>query len=606
MTVTAQPEAMPKRQDPIVNDFSIEVATANGSGSQSANNVLMRAIFQMGIPVSGKNLFPSNISGMPTWFTIRANRHGYIARKAHAEIVIAMNPDTLQADVEKLQPGAILIYNSDLKVAVSRTDVTTLAVPFGQIAAASCPEAKLRKLVTNMVYVGVVAELIGLDMHEVEAALAKQFNGKEKAVALNLDAVKAGAEWARENVPAGVPYRLERMDATKGKIIIEGNRAAAIGCLFAGCTVVGWYPITPSTSLCENLIGYLSKYRVKDGVASFASVQAEDELASAGIVVGAGWAGARAMTATSGPGISLMAEFVGFAYFTEIPGVFFDVQRTGPSTGLPTRTMQGDILSLHTLSHGDTRHPVLIPGTPEEAYADALASFDLAERLQTPVFVALDLDLGMNNWMSDPFPYPTEGFDRGKVLSAEDLDKVAEFARYQEVDGDGIPYRTVPGTLHSKAAYFTRGSGHNAQAKYSEKPEDYTFIVDRLVRKLDTARRLAPQPLVDWREAAVTILAYGTSEAAVQEARDLLRAEGVETNYLRVRALPFSPEVHDLVAKSERVYVVDQNRDGQMHDLLKLDLDASQVAKLRSIRHYDGLPVDALTLKAGVLNRENA
>lgn len=606
MTVIVQPEATLQRQEPIVNDFSIEVATVNGSGSQSANNILMRAIFQMGIPVSGKNLFPSNIAGLPTWFTIRANRNGYTARKVDSEIVIAMNPETFQADMRKLRPGAVLIYNSDLKVTLDRDDLRVVAVPFGKLATEACSEVKLRKLVTNMVYVGVVAELIGIDMAEVEAALRKQFKGKEKAVELNLGAVQAGAAWARENVDAAIPYRLERMSATKGKVIIEGNRAAAIGCLFGGCTVVAWYPITPSSSLCENLIGYLSKYRVKDGKASFAVVQAEDELASAGMVVGAGWAGARAMTATSGPGISLMAEFVGYAYFTEIPGVFFDVQRTGPSTGLPTRTMQGDIFSLHTLSHGDTRHPVLIPGTPLEAYQDAMASFDLAERLQTPVFVAMDLDLGMNNWMADPFPYPATGFDRGKVLSAEDLDQVAEFARYQEVDGDGIPYRTLPGTAHAKAAYFTRGSGHDAHARYSERPADYTFIVDRLSRKLDTARKLVPQPLVDWRGAEVSLLAYGTSEAAAQEARDVLREKGVETNYLRVRALPFSQEVHDFVAKSERVYVVDQNRDGQMQELLRLDLEASQIAKLRSIRHYDGLPLDAVTLIEGVLEMENA
>ena len=606
MSVTAQSLATLSSREPVVNDFSIEVATVNGSGSQSANNILMRAIFQMGIPVSGKNLFPSNIAGLPTWFTIRANRHGYIARKADSEILIAMNPETLQADVQKLRPGAVLIYNSDLKVTVERDDLIVLAVPFGKLATEACPEVKLRKLVTNMVYVGVAAQILGIDMQEVAAALSKQFKGKEKAVELNLGAIKAGAAWAQENVPAPIPYRLERMDATKGKVIIEGNRAAAIGCLFGGCTVVAWYPITPSSSLCENLIGYLSKYRVKDGKASFAVVQAEDELASAGMVVGAGWAGARAMTATSGPGISLMAEFVGYAYFTEIPGVFFDVQRTGPSTGLPTRTMQGDLLTLHTLSHGDTRHPVLIPGTPKEAYEDAMASFDLAERLQTPVFVALDLDLGMNNWMSEPFAYPEKGFDRGKVLDAEALDQVAEFARYQEVDGDGIPYRTLPGTPNPKAAYFTRGSGHDAHARYSERPADYTFIMDRLARKLDTARTLAPQPLVDWRDAEVTLLAYGTSEAAVMEARDQLREQGIETNYVRVRALPFSPEVHDRIAKSARVYVIDQNRDGQMLQLLRLDLEAAQISKLHSIRHYDGLPLDARTVTEGVLDRENA
>lgn len=604
MTVTVQPEGTLTRHEPVVNDFSIEVATVNGSGSQSANNVLMRAIFQMGIPVSGKNLFPSNIAGLPTWFTIRANRHGHVARKVDSEVFIAMNPETFADDVRKLRPGAVLIYNSDLKVTLEREDLTVLAVPFGKIATDCCQEAKLRKLVTNMVYVGVVGEILGLDMGEVEVAIRKQFKGKEKAVELNLSAVKAGAAWAKDNVSVAIPYRLERMNATQGKIIIEGNRAAAMGCLFGGCTVVAWYPITPSSSLCENLIGYLSKHRVKDGRASFAVVQAEDELASAGMVVGAGWAGARAMTATSGPGISLMAELIGYAYFTEIPGVFFNVQRTGPSTGLPTRTMQGDLLSMYTLSHGDTRHPVLIPGNPSEAFDDAVASFDLSERLQTPVFVALDLDLGMNNWMSDAFTYPEKALDRGKVLDAEALEQVAEFARYQEVDGDGIPYRTLPGTHHPKAAYFTRGSGHDAHAKYSEKPADYQFIVNRLVRKLDTARRLVPAPIVDWQGAEVSLLCYGTSEEAAQEARAQLRAQGVETNYMRVRALPFSPEVHDFVFKSSRVYVVDLNRDAQLRDLLKLDVDVSEAGKLRSIRHYDGLPIDALTISSGVLEME--
>lgn len=601
---------------PKINDFSIQVATVNGSGSQSANMVLLRTIFQMGIPVSGKNLFPSNIAGLPTWFTIRASKDGYVARKATNEIVVAMNADSIVEDEAGLEPGAVLLYNSELKYVPQRADLMLLGVPFGKIAATACPEVKLRKLVTNMVYVGVLAHLVGLELAELERALIKQFKGKEKAVALNLGAVKAGLAWAQENLADPFPYRLERMAATTGQIIIEGNRAAALGCLFAGVTVVGWYPITPATSVCENLIELLRKHRLDPatGKATFAVVQAEDELAAAGMVFGAGWAGARSMTSTSGPGISLMNEFISLAYFTELPGVIVDVQRVGPSTGLPTRTQQGDLMELYFAGHGDTAHPVLLPASPLEAYEFGYAAFDLTERLQTPVFVAMDLDLGMNHWMSQPFPYIDRPLDRGPVVTAEELERrVSEapeelkskvFGRYRDASGTGIPERTLPGTHHPLAAYFTRGSGHNSEAKYSERPEDYTFIVDRLVKKHDTAREMVPAPLEDWKGAEVSILAYGTSEFATQEARDLLRAQGVETNYLRVRALPFSAAVKEFIAKSSRVYVVDQNRDGQMHQLLKLDLAADQVTKLRSVRHYDGLPIDARSIFAAIAPTE--
>ncbi|HEY9898458.1 MAG TPA: 2-oxoacid:acceptor oxidoreductase subunit alpha [Pantanalinema sp.] len=602
--------------DPVVNDFSIQVATVNGSGSQSANLVLLRSIFRMGIPVSGKNLFPSNIAGLPTWFTIRVNKHGYIARKAQNELVVAMNPETIVQDEAALMPGAVFIYNSDLKFTPSRADVVAVGVPFGSIVASTCQEAKLRKLVTNMVYVGVLAQLIGIELDEIEAALSKQFKGKQKAVALNFDAIKAGAEWAKGNLSLEVPYRLERMDRTQGKIIIEGNRAAALGCLFAGTTVVAWYPITPSTSLCENLIGYLEEHRLdpETGKATFGAVQAEDELAAAGMVFGAGWAGARAMTATSGPGISLMNEIVGLAYFTELPGVIFDVQRVGPSTGLPTRTQQGDLLALYHASHGDTKHPVLIPATPQEAYEFAYQAFDLSERFQTPVFVMLDLDLGMNSWMADPFPYLDSPLDRGPVVTADALSRRVEaapegakhdvFGRYRDVLGDGIPERTLPGTPHPLAAYFTRGSGHTSEAKYSEKPEDYTWLVDRLARKHETARKHVPSPVEDWRGAEVSIVSYGTSEHAAQEARDLLAEQGISTNYLRVRALPFAQSVKEFVKKSRRVYVIDQNRDGQMHDLLRLEIDPADAPKIRSIRHYDGMSLDAMSIVAPVLEME--
>ncbi|MNX58426.1 2-oxoglutarate oxidoreductase subunit KorA [compost metagenome] len=603
-------------REPVINDFSIQVATVNGSGSQSANLVLLRSIFRMGIPVSGKNLFPSNIAGLPTWFTIRANKHGYVARKAQNELFVAMNPETIAADEAQLMPGAVFIYNSDLKFTPSREDVLAVGVPFGAIVASTCQEAKLRKLVTNMVYVGVLAQLIGIDLNEIEASLAKQFKGKEKAATLNFSAVQAGFDWAATNLDVKVPYRLERMDATAGKIIIEGNRAAALGCLFAGTTVVAWYPITPSTSLCENLIGYLEKHRLdpETGKATFGVVQAEDELAAAGIVFGASWAGARAMTATSGPGISLMNEFVGLAYFTEIPGVIFDVQRVGPSTGLPTRTQQGDLMALYHASHGDTKHLVLIPATPQEAYELAYQAFDLSERFQTPVFVMLDLDLGMNSWMADPFPYLDQPLDRGPVVTAEDLARRVEqapegakhdvFGRYRDVKGDGIPERTLPGTPHPLAAYFTRGSGHTSEAKYSEKPADYTWLVDRLARKHETARKYVPTPVEDWQGAEVSLVAYGTSEYAAQEARDLLAAQGIATNYLRIKALPFTASVKEFVKKSQRVYVIDQNRDGQMAALLKLEIDPTDAPKIRSIRHYDGMPIDAMSIVEPVLEME--
>jgi len=455
-------------QKPVVNDFSIQVATVNGSGSQSSNSVLLRSIFMMGIPVSGKNLFPSNIAGLPTWYTIRANKAGWVARKKEIDILIAMNSETAREDVLSLAPGGVAIYDEPLNLNTLRSDVTFYPVPFDKLTAAVCPEAKLRKLVKNMVYVGVAAKLLEIDMQKVELALRKQFKKKVKAADLNMSAVKAGYDYAASSLTKADPFRVEAMNATAGKIIIDGNAAAALGCMFAGVTVVTLYPITPSSSLVEQLIDYLKRFRVgADGKATYAVVQAEDELAAVGMVLGAGWAGARSMTSTSGPGISLMGEFVGLGYYAELPGVIFDVQRVGPSTGMPTRTMQGDILTCATLSHGDTKHILLLPASVAECFSMAAEAFDLAERFQTPVFVMSDLDLGMNNWMSQPFTYPEKPLDRGKVLSAEELKKLGEFARYKDVDGDGIGYRTLPGTDHPKAAYFTRGSGHNEKAQYS-------------------------------------------------------------------------------------------------------------------------------------------
>jgi 2-oxoglutarate ferredoxin oxidoreductase subunit alpha len=590
----------------IVNDFSLQVATVNGSGSQSSNMVLLRGIFQMGIPVSGKNLFPSNIAGLPTWFTIRANKDGYIARKKEIDFLIAMNPETANEDVMSLAPGAAVLYDEPLNLSKLRSDLTFYSAPFDKLVAPVCPEAKLRKLVKNMLYVGCAAQLLNIDMAQIEKALRKQFKKKQKAADLNWGAVKAGYDYAAATFTKADPLCVEPMNKTAGKIIIEGNAAAALGCMFAGVTVVTWYPITPSSSLCEQLIEYMKRFRIgKDGRANFAIVQAEDELAAIGMVLGAGWAGARSMTSTSGPGISLMSEFAGLGYYAEIPGVIFDIQRVGPSTGLPTRTMQGDILPTAVLSHGDTKHIMLLPCSVEECFTMAGEAFDLAEHFQTPVFVMCDLDLGMNNWMSDPFPYPEKPLNRGKVLSKEDLDKLGGFARYKDVDGDGVGYRTLPGTDHPKAAYFTRGSGHNEKAQYSERPDDYQNNLDRLNKKLETARSHVPRPEVTGPGTKVGILAYGTTHWAIVESRDQLRGEyKLETDYLRLKAYPFSREVFDYIDRHERVYVVEQNRDAQMLSLLRHELDAGRIAKLRSVRHYNGLPIDARSVTDDIISQE--
>ena len=599
--------ATPADRKPIVNDFSIQVATANGSGSQSANTILLRTIFQMGVPVSGKNLFPSNIAGLPTWYTIRASKKGYIARKKEIDFVVAMNPETAREDVLALDPGAAVLYDEPMKLNELRSDLVFYSAPFDKIVATVCPEAKLRKLVKNMIYVGVMAQLLGLEMAEVEKALRKQFAKKAKAADLNWNAAKAGYDYAVSSLTKADPFTIERMDKTTGMIIIDGNSAAAMGSMFAGVTVVTWYPITPSSSLVETLIDYMKAYRVgPDGKATFAIVQAEDELAAIGMVLGAGWAGARAMTATAGPGISLMAEFAGLGYYVEIPGVIWDIQRVGPSTGLPTRTSQGDIEFVAKLSHGDTTHPMLIPCSVAECFSMASDAFNLAEQLQTPVFVMSDLDLGMNNWMSEPFAYPEAPISRGKVLTKEDLDRLGGFSRYKDIDGDGVGYRTLPGTDHPQAAWFARGSGHNEDSKYSERPDDYANNLDRLRHKFENARNSVPKPeLVRNEGNEVGIIAYGTSHHALVETLDQLQTEhGLKADYLRLKAYPFTAEVHDFVAKHKRVYVVDQNRDGQMFQLLKLDVPAQEVVRLRSVRHYNGLPLDARSVTDDIIFQE--
>jgi 2-oxoglutarate/2-oxoacid ferredoxin oxidoreductase subunit alpha len=590
----------------VVNDFSIQVATVNGSGSQTANIVLLRSLLLMGIPASGKNMFPSNIAGLPTWYTIRASKRGYIARKKEVDFLVAMNPETAKEDVLTLDPGAAVVYDEPLKLKDLRDDLAFYAVPFDKLVAPVCPDAKLRRLVRNMIYDGILAKLLGVDLAMMDKALGKQLGKKAKAMALNSAALRAGWDYAEANLTKQDPYVLQPMNETFGKILIEGNQAAAIGCMMAGVTVVAWYPITPSSSLCESLIGYMKKYRMdkKTGKATFAIVQAEDEIASLGMVIGASWAGARSMTATAGPGISLMSEFTGLAYYAETPAVIFDVQRVGPSTGLPTRTAQGDLLSTAFLSHGDTKHLMLFPSSVEESYEMAIESFDLAEQFQTPVFVMMDLDLGMNNWMSSGFKYPNKPINRGKMLTDEKLKALGQWGRYKDVDGDGIPYRTIPGD--GMPSYFTRGSGHNAKAQYSERPDDYVDNMDRLARKFETARKFVPKPEVDKVAGAkIGLIAFGTTHWAITESRDQLREEtDVKTSYYRLRAYPFNDSLSEFIDQHERLYIVEQNRDAQLRQLMKLELSPERQAKLRSVLHYSGLPIDARSVTDDILSQE--
>ncbi len=581
-----------------VNDFTIRVATVNGSGSQSSNLVLTNAIFRLGVPVAPKNVFPSNIEGLPTWYDIRATARGYRCRSRTIDLLVALDTATWTQDVASVRSGGAIVHESTYPVAglTQRDDITYYAVPFTELAKTHVKDGAMRKYLTNMIYVGVLAELLRIPESMIEAALGAQFKSKPKAAAANLEAVRVGSAYAREHLPPLENIAIEPMTgATDELFFIDGNRAAALGCVMGCCTVSAWYPITPASSLCESFIALCEKYRVdpETGERKYAVVQAEDELAAVGMIIGAGWAGARAMTATSGPGISLMAEYVGYASFAEIPAVIFDVQRVGPSTGLPTRTMQGDLSFTYTLGHGDTKHPVLLPGTVEELYEDGMAALDLAERMQCPVFVLSDLDLGMNSWLTKPFAYPEKPFDRGKVLRAEDLSAQPDWGRYRDVDGDGIPYRTLPGTEHPAAGYFTRGTGHDEEAKYSENPEVWQRNLDRLARKHETARTLVPQPLCEETGRAIGILAYGSTHHAVVEARDLLREAGLETDYLRVRALPLAAEVAEFIDRHETVYVVEQNRDGQLFGILRNELLPEQIARLRSLRHYNGVSIDA-------------
>lgn len=595
--------------DKIVNDFSIEVATVNGSGSQTSNLVMTKAIYRMGIPVGPKNVFPSNIAGLPTWYLIRVNKDGYLARRRRVDILVALNGATFAQDVPRVHPGGAVIYESEwgLTGAAKRDDVIYYPVPFAHLASRHISDFKLKRPLTNMIYVGVLAELLNIEHEAIEGALRHQLRGKEKAVKVNVDAIEVGRRYVRENLKKSDPYVLQRLNKTKDKILIEGNMAAAAGALFGGCSVAAWYPITPASSLSESLEDLMEKYR-KDasGKKNYAIVQAEDEIAAVGMALGAGWCGARAMTGTSGPGISLMSEFVGFGYYAEVPLVIFDVQRIGPSTGLPTRTAQGDLLMAAYLSHGDTKHLMLIPGTVEECYEFGMLAFDLADRFQTPVFVMLDLDLGMNLWLTDRFQYPEKPFDRGKVLTEEQINVIGKFERYRDVDGDGICYRTYPGNAHPLAAYFTRGSGHNERAAYTEDGMDYQRIVDRLLVKFETARKTLPPSGVDLVSGAkVGIIAYGSSHQVMTEVRDTLSAGGIKSSYLRIRSFPFKTQpIKDFIKTHEKVFIVEQNRDAQMLQILKSEIGRDAM-KIRPILHYSGFPLPAEVVVDGVMRKHH-
>lgn len=592
----------------IVNDFQIVIATVNGTGSQTANTTLVRALFGMGIPVTGKNVFPSNIQGLPTWYYIRVSKDAYTARGDASSVLVSMNLATAAKDISELPAGGVCILPEEWGLKQTRGDIAYYPVPVKALASAAEVPHNLRDYVANMIYVGVLSYLLNIDMPAVKSALEYHFGSQSKAAALNISVVQGAFEWAKTNLSKQDPYTVKPMDGTGGMILLDGNSAGALGAVFGGVTMVAWYPITPSTSLIDALHQYLSdlRHEPETGKATYVIVQAEDELAAAGMVVGAGWAGARAMTSTSGPGISLMSEYAGLAYFAEIPIVIWDVQRVGPATGLPTHTSQGDVLKVHFLGHGDTKHVCLLPGNIEECFEFGWRAFDLAERLQTPVFVLSDLDLGMNIWMGKPFEYPERPMDRGKVLTAEDVECLGQFHRYEDVDGDGIPYRTVPGTNHPHAAYFTRGSGHDIMAEYSELPEDWEGNMKRLGRKFDTARQLVPLPIVERvEEATVGIVGFGSTSPAIIEARDKLAGEGVKTGYLRIRALPFNDASKNFVARYDRVYVVEANTDGQMARLLRMEYP-EYGTKFRPLAHSDGLPLTARWIVEGVLAQEKS
>jgi 2-oxoglutarate ferredoxin oxidoreductase subunit alpha len=598
MATTAKPQDR-------VNDFVIKLANVNGTGSASANSLLMKSIFRMGVPVMWKNYFPSNIQGLPTWYEIRVTKDGYVARSGRVDLMVAMNVETYHKDVREVSPGGFLVYDSTWprSTVLAREDVTILGVPLARLCNENFVGVRNRILMKNIVYTGVLAALLEIDVEVIRQLLTETYAKKPALVDANMKAVQLGYDYAKAKLPCPLPLRLEPMDKTAGHVMIDGNTAAGLGAVYAGATVGPWYPITPSTSLMDAFKGFCAKLRVDPGTgkANYAVIQAEDELSAIGMVLGANWNGARAFTATSGPGISLMSEFIGLAYFAEIPAVIFDVQRVGPSTGMPTRTQQCDIMLCAYASHGDTKHPLLFPSSPEECFYMAVQAFDLAERLQTPVFVMSDLDIGMNDWMCPELKWD-DGYrpDRGKVLTREEIEELPKFYRYLDTDDDAIPYRTLPG-VSPKGAYFTRGSGHNQYGGYTEDSAEYQVVLDRLARKFRNACALVPPPLIEGSGSeSVALVAVGSSHGAVLEATDILARMGIAVDYMRIRAFPFSLEVEAFLAAHEKIFVVEQNRDAQLRSLLTLETDVPK-SKLHSILHYSGLPITSREIVMAVL-----
>jgi 2-oxoglutarate ferredoxin oxidoreductase subunit alpha len=597
----AQPPATQDR----VNDFVIKLANVNGTGSASANTMLMKSIFRMGVPVMGKNYFPSNIQGLPTWYEIRITRDAYVARSGRVDLMVAMNAETYQKDVREVSPGGFLIYDSTWprSAVLARDDIAILGAPLAKICNENFVGVRNRILMKNVMYVGLLAALLEIDVEVIRQLLNESYSKKPALVEANMKAVQLGYDYAKQHLPCPLPLRIQRMDKTRGSVMIDGNTAAGLGAVYAGATVGPWYPITPSTSLMDAFKSFCSKLRVdpETGDNRYAVIQAEDELAAIGMVLGANWNGARAFTATSGPGISLMSEFIGLAYYAEVPAVIVDVQRVGPSTGMPTRTQQCDILLCAYASHGDTKHVLLFPSNPEECFYMMVQAFDLAERLQTPVFVLSDLDIGMNDWMCPELKWDDAYRpDRGKVLTKEEIEALPKFHRYLDKDDDGIPARTLPG-VSPKGAYFTRGSGHNQYGGYTEDSAEYQVVMERLLRKFNQAKTLVPAPVIEATGTSdIGLVAVGSSRGAVNEARDILARRGIPIDYMRIKAFPFTKNVEAFMASHDKIFVVEQNRDAQLRSLLTLETDVPK-SKLHSILHYSGLPMTSKEIVEAVI-----
>ncbi len=591
-----------------VNDFCMTICTVNGSGSATANTTLLRSLFHMGIPVSGKNIFPSNIKGLPTWFSIRTSKDGYLARVAHDDIIVQMNPMTFEEDLKFNVSGGVVFYADHIDMSIDRDDVIVYPMPVKDLIKEADVPRNLQDYMQNMVYVGIVSQMLGIDLDVVHQSLLSQFKQKTSVAESNFAVVKLAADWARDKLEKKDTYRVEAMPPLEGYIMADGNTAGALGAIYGGFQFCGWYPITPATSLAESLNIFAPTLR-KDpetGKNNFAIVQAEDELASIGMAIGAGWAGLRSMTSTSGPGISLMTEYMGLAYFAEVPVVVWDVQRVGPSTGLPTRTSQGDLLLDYYLGHGDTRQIVIIPSTVNECFEFGWKAFDIAEKYQTPVIVLSDLDLGMNVWMTKEFQYPDKPIDRGKVLWEDDFEKFkGEWGRYLDVDGDGIPYRTLMGNCHEKAAYFARGTGHDEFGNYSEDPDVWRQNLDRIKCKLDNSREYLPKPVFRTQQGAkIGLIGMGSTEPAILEAQDKLLELGISTDYMRIRALPTSNEVLEFIKSHERNYVIELNQDGQLRQILTTDY-CEEISPLYSLAYIDGLPMTANYIIQAISEKED-